>query len=258
MEGNAERFDGLAEAYDAYRRPYPDAVFRELADRVPAGAHFAVDVGAGTGIATEGLLDHLPAAWMVIGVEPGTDMRRVLGRRLRDRPNFQANPGTAEAIRLPDGCAGLVTAFTTLHWFDRPAFLAEARRLMCPGGLLAICRNRRLGEGVVAAVDRLVEEQSEMLRDMGRWEAAKRPETGMLEGDAGWSVLDVRHYPWSETLTTRDLLDLYLTRSVVQDVVRAIGLRAFRDRFEAICRAHHGDGAFAMRWETTLVMARVD
>ncbi|MAC82325.1 MAG: hypothetical protein CML66_30220 [Rhodobacteraceae bacterium] len=257
MEGNASRFDGLAEAYDAYRRPYPAAVFRDLAGEVPQGAHFAVDVGAGTGISTQGLLDHLPGAWMVIGVEPGNDMRRVLSRRLQGYPNFQANPSMAEAIRLPDACAGLVTAFTAVHWFDRAAFLAEARRLLVPGGVLGLARNRRKAEGAVAEIDGFLSSQSEMMRDMAKWERAKTPDPSELGQEHGFPNAVERVYPWAETVRTGDLLDLYLTRSVVVDVVRAIGLTAFRTRFEEICAAHHGHGAFELRWETVLLSARV-
>lgn len=256
MEASTRRFEGLAEAYDAYRRPYPAPLFRDLAAMVPRGAHFAVDVGAGTGISTEGLLDHLPSTWMVIGVEPGDDMRRVLARRLRTRANFQANPSVAEAIRLPDGCAGLVAAFTAVHWFDRAAFLAEARRLLVPGGILALVRNRRRSEGAVAGIDGFVREQSGMLRDMAAWERAKMPGPEDIAAVPGFADARRQVYPWSETVRAADLLDLYLTRSTVVDVVRAIGLRAFRDRFEQICAAHHGLDPFELRWDAALLTAR--
>lgn len=256
MEGNATRFDGLAEAYDAYRRPYPGALFRDLAGEVPKGAHFAVDVGAGTGISTQGLLDHLPDAWMVIGVEPGNDMRRVLSRRLQGYPNFQANPSMAEAIRLPAACAGLVSAFTAVHWFDLPAFLAEARRLLVPGGVLALVYNRRRPEGAVAEINAFLNDQSEVMRDMVQWDRAKSPGVAEIGAQDGFAEVSLRVYPWSETVRTSDLLDLYLTRSTVVDVVRAMGLKAFRTRFEEICAAHHGHAAFELRWDTTLLTAR--
>lgn len=256
MEDSTARFDGLAEAYDAYRRPYPRALFHALAADVPAGAHFAVDAGAGTGISTQGLLDHLPASWMVIGVEPGVDMRRVLSRRLKDRPNFQANPSPAEAIRLPDACAGLVTAFTAIHWFDQAAFFAEARRLLVPGGLLALGRNRRQADPMLSELDGYIGDQLAMMRDMGQWERSKMPRAEDLAALDGFDDARHRSFAWYETVDCGDLLDLYLTRSTVMEVVRDIGLRAFRDRFEAICMAHHGTQPFELRWETTLVTAR--
>ncbi|MGR3802949.1 class I SAM-dependent methyltransferase [Marinibacterium profundimaris] len=256
METDTTRFDGLAEAYDAYRRPYPRALFRDLAGMVPASAHCAVDVGAGTGISTEGLLQHLPGSWMVIGVEPGDDMRRVLTRRLQRWPNVQANPSVAEAIHLPDRSAGLVSAFTAVHWFEPGAFFAEARRLLVPGGILALGRNRRRPEGAVAEIDAFVREHSEVLRDMTRWEKAKMPLQAQVEAVEGFHDVQLRSYAWSERVSMGDLLDLYLTRATVMEVVRGIGLRAFRDRFETICAAHHGLDPFELRWDATLLTAR--
>lgn len=253
MEDSTARFDGLAETYDAYRRPYPPDLFRDLAADVPQGTFFALDVGAGTGIATEGLLDALPSSWMVIGVEPGSDMRRVLTRRLRGRPNFQANPSHAEAIRLPDRSAGLLTAFTAIQWFDQQAFFDEARRLLVPGGILALGRNKRRQEGVVSALDAFLVEASAERRDLRIWEKVKTLVLDDLAALKGFGRPRLRRYAWEETVRGRDLLDLYLTRPIVDDIVREIGLPAFRRRFEEIVAAHHGDSPFLLRWEATLL-----
>lgn len=45
--------------------------------------------------------------------------------------------GTAERLPLPSGCFERVFCVNALHHFqDKPAFLAEARRVLCPGGKL--------------------------------------------------------------------------------------------------------------------------
>ena len=41
-------------------------------------------------------------------------------------------------LPLADGCASLVTAAQAAHWFDLPAFYAQARRVAAPGGILAL------------------------------------------------------------------------------------------------------------------------
>jgi len=46
--------------------------------------------------------------------------------------------GAAEAAPLRDHCADLVTVSAALHWFDRPRFYAEVRRVARPGALLAV------------------------------------------------------------------------------------------------------------------------
>lgn len=44
----------------------------------------------------------------------------------------------AEATSLPNASVDLVTVAAAFHWLDGPAFLREVRRVLRPGGLLAI------------------------------------------------------------------------------------------------------------------------
>ena len=55
--------------------------------------------------------------------------------------------GTAEGLPLPDGAATVLWSISTVHhWPDVPAGLAEAHRVLRPGGrLLAIERRTRPG-----------------------------------------------------------------------------------------------------------------
>jgi SAM-dependent methyltransferase len=52
------------------------------------------------------------------------------------RVSYRVAP--AHASGLPDHSVGLVTVAQSLHWFDLPAFYAEVRRVLKPGGLLAV------------------------------------------------------------------------------------------------------------------------
>lgn len=46
--------------------------------------------------------------------------------------------GKAEELPLPDGCVDLLTVATAVHWFDQSKFLAEASRVLKPGGCMAL------------------------------------------------------------------------------------------------------------------------
>ncbi|WP_246874283.1 class I SAM-dependent methyltransferase [Pantoea ananatis] len=51
----SEKFDGLADNYDKYRPRYPAILFKEIHDWMQPSAKNIYDIGAGTGIAIEGM-----------------------------------------------------------------------------------------------------------------------------------------------------------------------------------------------------------
>lgn len=66
--------------------------------------------------------------------------------RAVQRPNLRYFRAAAEALEdLAGGTVDLLTAAQGLHWFDGPAFYAEARRVLQPGGTLAIWGERAKG-----------------------------------------------------------------------------------------------------------------
>jgi ubiquinone/menaquinone biosynthesis C-methylase UbiE len=103
-----------------------------------------VDVGCGPGVAAREAA-RLGAA--VTGVDPAAPMLS-LARRLTRRPLSVAwVEGTAEQLPLPDGAATVLWSISTVHhWRDVDLGLAEARRVLDPGGrLLAIERRTQPG-----------------------------------------------------------------------------------------------------------------
>jgi len=97
-----------------------------------------VDVGCGPGTAVR---QAARQAAEVTGVDPAPVMLR-LGRwitALRRVPGVTFVQGAAEALPLPDGGASVVWTLSSLHhWSDRPAGLAEAYRVLAPGGRILI------------------------------------------------------------------------------------------------------------------------
>lgn len=53
-------------------------------------------------------------------------------------PNLSYSIGLAENIAAPDASADLICAAQAAHWFDLPAFYAEARRIAAPKAAIAL------------------------------------------------------------------------------------------------------------------------
>ncbi len=135
------RFTGLADAYARCRPSYPTAALDFLLTHceLRPGA-LVVDVGSGTGISSRLLAER---GLRVMGIEPNAEMRQ---RAERAPPPEGAPPpeyrdGRAEATGLTDGSADAVVAAQAFHWFDAPAAFAEFRRILKPGGWVALLWN---------------------------------------------------------------------------------------------------------------------
>lgn len=53
-------------------------------------------------------------------------------------PRIDFRVGPAEAVDLPRGSVDLATAAAAVHWFDLDAYFDEVRRVVRPGGVLAV------------------------------------------------------------------------------------------------------------------------
>jgi SAM-dependent methyltransferase len=129
----AERFAEVAGEYERGRPEYAAAVVEAIAVElgIPAGAR-VLDLAAGTGKLTRALLSH---GLDVVAVEPLPSLREVLAMNVGGERVYE---GVAEAIPLPDGSVYAVTVADAFHWFDHAAALAEIRRVLRPGGGLAV------------------------------------------------------------------------------------------------------------------------
>ncbi|MGD9734192.1 MAG: class I SAM-dependent methyltransferase [Solirubrobacterales bacterium] len=131
---HAASFGAAAAEYEWARPEYPAAMVDWI---VPTGARAAADVGAGTGKLTRALAERglEPTA-----VEPSDGMRARLEAEL---PAVRTLAGSGEALPLPDSSVDLVTYAQAWHWVEGEAALAEAARVLRPGGRLACVWNLR-------------------------------------------------------------------------------------------------------------------
>lgn len=131
-----QRFSDRAEAYAKYRPGYPDELYGLLQRDagLKTGSPVA-DLGSGTGLLTKLFLDH---GHRVYAVEPNAEMRRAAETQFAGEPNFVNVSGRAEATTLPAQCVDLVAAGQAFHWFDPVAARLEIRRILRPGGQVAL------------------------------------------------------------------------------------------------------------------------
>jgi ubiquinone/menaquinone biosynthesis C-methylase UbiE len=103
-----------------------------------------VDVGAGTGYFSIPIADWLGASGVVYAVDLQPEMLELLKKKLhhgkkKNLCEIELLQGKADCVPLPDRSADLVLLANLWHELDSPeAALREARRLLRPGGKLAI------------------------------------------------------------------------------------------------------------------------
>lgn len=126
----ADHFSGVSAAYATFRPRYPDALFEFLAREAPARSD-VWDAGTGSGQAADGLARYFRHV-------TATDASGEQIERATPRANVDYRVAPAETSGLNVASVDLVTAAQALHWFDRPRFWAEARRVLRPRGVIAV------------------------------------------------------------------------------------------------------------------------
>ncbi|WFF01869.1 class I SAM-dependent methyltransferase [Micromonospora sp. WMMD964] len=190
-------FGAAAAEYDRFRPRYPEPAVRWALNGLPASAH-VVDLGAGTGILTRGVL---ALGHEVTPVEPDPGMRAQLAAAT---PGRTALAGGAESVPLPDQAADAVVVGQAYHWFDREPAHAEIARVLRPGGTFAPIWNIR-------------DDRVSWVAELGRI-AHLGDNAGDVTGkyaDFGpaFEPIETGEFPHHTTLTPDDIVAMLHTRS---------------------------------------------
>jgi SAM-dependent methyltransferase len=195
--------------YDELRPTYAPEAVRWVAERARLEpGSLVVDLAAGTGQLSRRLA---ALGVRVVAVEPADNMRAVLETNL---PEVHAVPGTAEDIPVGDGEADAVVVGNAFHHFDAEAAFAEIRRVLRPGGGLALFWARtdedadplRLG---IREIDEVVERERASSPIVEAYVSWFEPP----EHVDGFTTLERRSFPTTRTMASARLADLFATSS---------------------------------------------
>ncbi len=181
MSSFKDFFSQQASDYSLFRPTYPAKLFSYLASLTPEHES-AWDCATGNGQAAVELAQHYA---QVIA----TDASEKQIREAVLHPKIKYCLASAEDSKIESDSLDLITVAQAYHWFDQPKFLEEAKRVLKPGGVLAIwCYALTT---ISPEVDRLVLElYSDVLGPY--WDSARR----QVEEHYSRAVI-----PWNELKT---------------------------------------------------------
>jgi ubiquinone/menaquinone biosynthesis C-methylase UbiE len=125
-----DHFSTQAATYAKARPTYPPALFAELA-RLAPGQTLAWDAGTGSGQAAVALAKHFER---VVATDPSAAQLA----QAWAHPRVAYHQFAETAPLIGDASVDLVTVAQAAHWFDRPKFYSEVRRVLRPGGVVAL------------------------------------------------------------------------------------------------------------------------
>jgi SAM-dependent methyltransferase len=242
------RFSDRVADYAATRPDYPQSLLAHLgaAHRLGPGSR-VVDVGAGTGIFSRQLL---ASGAQVVGVEPNDDMRAACH-------GVDCRAGSAEATGLPTQSADLVTATQAFHWFEPGPFADECRRLLAPGGSVALIWNSR-PQGVSPMLDAY---EAALLAESVDYTQVRDPgailqRLGTFFGQLGLPLPALRVFAHHQDLDRAGLQRRVLSSSYTPPAGHP-GRPRLLAAIDGVFDAHNVDGLVRLDYETELWAATV-
>jgi SAM-dependent methyltransferase len=242
----ARALETVADEYERGRPDYPDDAVAWLAEQLDLRpGRRVLDLAAGGGKLTRKLLAFGPD---VVAVEPGDGFRGQLEETL---PQVDVLDGVAEDIPLGEASVDAVTVAQSFHWFRADEALRETRRVLRPGGRLAVMWNRRdMDDPVQAEFNRLIAP----LREGFSWNAPRW--TSALQESALFDVVAERSVRFDHVLDA----DGVLVHGASIGFVAAADAdaRAALERELREFAAARGPRLPFGYWNETLVLQRVD
>lgn len=209
-------FNKAARDYDAIRPKYPAQVYEDiiaLAELPPGGQ--VLEIGCGTGQAT---LPFAKRGYPILCLDIGPDLLAIAADNLRSYPNVRFLNVAFEEWPVQAGEYDLVYAATAFHWIPPEVGYPKAALALKPGGAFALFINvlprpcAGFYEEVQSVYSRYMPE-SAAKKDQPATAAAIQAQTAYMRSTGLFSAVEVRTYPWAETYTTAEYIQLLNTYS---------------------------------------------
>lgn len=223
-----DEWAALAQDYASYRSGYSNELYDFIAQFGLRRGATILDVGCGTGIASEPFVMN---GFPVTGVDQSEAMLAAAAQRL---PSATFVKGEAEALPFPNERFDVVISAQTFHWLDRARALTEAYRVLRHGGMIAIWWKHLMTSDAVKAT------RDEVFRSLG-----KEPVNGALTGGfkefyaSQFTQQTLRVVPWRVATPLEEYMGYERSRCSVRKALGAQAEEYFR-RLEASLRERAG------------------
>jgi len=243
-----EKFDGLGRDYDRYRPRYPSALFDAVVSALPAVERpWAIDTGAGTGVALEGLLRARPDWARLDAVDVSSDM---VARGREKFPQVEWHVGAAEPFLESNPGAHLILAAQAYQWMDRPRYVRAAADGLAAGGVVAIMQNDR-----DFTVNRFLDAYEGLLEELspGYSRFYRTFDIGAELGER-FATVEEHRVVWEQRMRADDFVGMSQTSTQVQRAITAHGGEFLR-RLEELVGSHAVEGELTLTYTSKVFTA---
>jgi len=235
-------FDEAAVLYDKARPSYPKQLVRDTIEyaSIPADGRI-LEIGCGPGKATVLFARY---GYPILCVEPGPNLVEIARERTRGCP-VEFEVSSFEGWQAEEGAFDLAYLASAFHWLPEEIALPKLASALKVGGALALFWNRHPGpqsetlEEVAAAVAKYRSDPGSRIDPNREFERSVREQVGKLDASGLFGEVTVKTYPWEQTYSAREYVELMDTYSSFR-VMPADAKRALYDEVYTIIERHGG------------------
>ena len=219
----SQRFAAQALDYERYRPRYPESVFDSIVTLAGVGpGTAAIEIGAGTGIATEPLVER---GLSVTAIEPAAEMAAIARAKLDGRA--QIFEGRFEDYQTQSRVQ-FVSSFNAWHWVEPTLGVDRVAEVMESNGSLALIWTEVVSWGQEPFEDRLAEIfDHPWVKRLDHVDASLQP----VRNDVRFDDSQVRHHTFERSLDAASFVA----------VTKTYGGQRTAEQYEAIAKVIEND-----------------